>query len=1738
MMHQWHSLIATAPEDSTLTVNAANGVLANDSDVDGDPLSVTQFTVAGDATVYSAGQTATIAGVGTLQLNADGSYVFSPAANYNGNVPVATYTVSDGTTTSTSTLTLSVTPANDAPVAQSDSNSTAEDSTLTVNAANGVLANDSDVDGDPLSVTQFTVAGDATVYSAGQTATIAGVGTLQLNADGSYVFSPAANYNGNVPVATYTVSDGTTTSTSTLTLSVTPANDAPVAQSDSNSTAEDSTLTVNAANGVLANDSDVDGDPLSVTQFTVAGDATVYSAGQTATIAGVGTLQLNADGSYVFSPAANYNGNVPVATYTVSDGTTTSTSTLTLSVTPANDAPVAQSDSNSTAEDSTLTVNAANGVLANDSDVDGDPLSVTQFTVAGDATVYSAGQTATIAGVGTLQLNADGSYVFSPAANYNGNVPVATYTVSDGTTTSTSTLTLSVTPANDAPVAQSDSNSTAEDSTLTVNAANGVLANDSDVDGDPLSVTQFTVAGDATVYSAGQTATIAGVGTLQLNADGSYVFSPAANYNGNVPVATYTVSDGTTTSTSTLTLSVTPANDAPVAQSDSNSTAEDSTLTVNAANGVLANDSDVDGDPLSVTQFTVAGDATVYSAGQTATIAGVGTLQLNADGSYVFSPAANYNGNVPVATYTVSDGTTTSTSTLTLSVTPANDAPVAQSDSNSTAEDSTLTVNAANGVLANDSDVDGDPLSVTQFTVAGDATVYSAGQTATIAGVGTLQLNADGSYVFSPAANYNGNVPVATYTVSDGTTTSTSTLTLSVTPANDAPVAQSDSNSTAEDSTLTVNAANGVLANDSDVDGDPLSVTQFTVAGDATVYSAGQTATIAGVGTLQLNADGSYVFSPAANYNGNVPVATYTVSDGTTTSTSTLTLSVTPANDAPVAQSDSNSTAEDSTLTVNAANGVLANDSDVDGDPLSVTQFTVAGDATVYSAGQTATIAGVGTLQLNADGSYVFSPAANYNGNVPVATYTVSDGTTTSTSTLTLSVTPANDAPVAQSDSNSTAEDSTLTVNAANGVLANDSDVDGDPLSVTQFTVAGDATVYSAGQTATIAGVGTLQLNADGSYVFSPAANYNGNVPVATYTVSDGTTTSTSTLTLSVTPANDAPVAQSDSNSTAEDSTLTVNAANGVLANDSDVDGDPLSVTQFTVAGDATVYSAGQTATIAGVGTLQLNADGSYVFSPAANYNGNVPVATYTVSDGTTTSTSTLTLSVTPANDAPVAQSDSNSTAEDSTLTVNAANGVLANDSDVDGDPLSVTQFTVAGDATVYSAGQTATIAGVGTLQLNADGSYVFSPAANYNGNVPVATYTVSDGTTTSTSTLTLSVTPANDAPVAQSDSNSTAEDSTLTVNAANGVLANDSDVDGDPLSVTQFTVAGDATVYSAGQTATIAGVGTLQLNADGSYVFSPAANYNGNVPVATYTVSDGTTTSTSTLTLSVTPANDAPVAQSDSNSTAEDSTLTVNAANGVLANDSDVDGDPLSVTQFTVAGDATVYSAGQTATIAGVGTLQLNADGSYVFSPAANYNGSVPVATYTVSDGTATVTSTLTLTVTPVNDAPTTQLDNYTRVEGTTGSHISVLTNDSDVDGDTLTVAQFATNASGTGAQTANGSNTITTVLGGTVTMNSNGTFSYVAPIRNHGNNGVTDTDGADVDSFYYKATDGTLQSGWTQVNITITDTAPVAQNDSASVAIGDTVTGNVITGTTNGIVNSASVDTQSWIHQIELLR
>jgi D-Tyr-tRNAtyr deacylase len=875
-----------------------------------------------------------------------------------------------------------------------------------------------------------------------------------------------ADLNNTVQVLSINDSNTANNTNTEATDVLAPVNRPPVDGNESVTTLEDTLITGN----VLTNGSDPDNDSVTVTQFVV--NNTTYTAGQTATLAGVGTLVIGSNGGYTFTPAANYNGSVPVATYTVSDGKGGSdTSTLTISVTPVNDPPVAVNDTLSGTEDTSLTITSdnlfgADGTgLNNDYDIDSANFSsITITTLATNGTLYLNGTAVTLNQVISATDIAANKLTFTPNANFNGAASF-NYTVSDGALSSNvATVTISVAAVNDPPVDGNETVTTNEDSPATGN----VLTNATDVDGDPLTVSTFTVAGDNTTYSAGQTATLAGVGTLVIGSNGDYSFTPAANYNGAVPVATYTVSDGKGGSdTSTLTISVTPVNDPPVAVNDTLSGTEDTSLTITSdnlfgADGTgLNNDYDIDSANFSsITITTLATNGTLYLNGTAVTLNQVISATDIAANKLTFTPNANFNGAASF-NYTVSDGALSSNvATVTISVAAVNDPPVDGNETVTTNEDSPATGN----VLTNATDVDGDPLTVSTFTVAGDNTTYSAGQTATLAGVGTLVIGSNGSYSFTPAANYNGAVPVATYTVSDGKGGSdTSTLTISVTPVNDPPVDGNETVTTNEDSPATGN----VLTNATDVDGDPLTVSTFTVAGDNTTYSAGQTATLAGVGTLVIGSNGSYSFTPAANYNGAVPVATYTVSDGKGGSdTSTLTISVTPVNDPPVDGNETVTTNEDSPATGN----VLTNATDVDGDPLTVSTFTVAGDNTTYSAGQTATLAGVGTLVIGSNGSYSFTPAANYNGAVPVATYTVSDGKGGSdTSTLTISVTPVNDPPVAVNDTLSGTEDTSLTITSDNLFGADGTGLNND------YDI--DSASFSSIKVTTLATNGTLLLN-------------------------------------------------------------------------------------------------------------------------------------------------------------------------------------------------------------------------------------------------------------------------------------------------------------------------------------------------------------------------------------------------------------------------------------------------------------------------------------------------------------------------------------------------------------------------------------------------------------------------------------------------------------------------------------
>ncbi|WP_156356153.1 Ig-like domain-containing protein [Sphingomonas sp. Leaf22] len=323
----------------------------------------------------------------------------------------------------------------------------------------------------------------------------------------------------------------------------------------------------------------------------------------------------------------------------------------------------------------------------------------------------------------------------------------------------------------------------------------------------------------------------------------------------------------------------------------------------------------------------------------------------------------------------------------------------------------------------------------------------------------------------------------------------------------------------------------------------------------------------------------------------------------------------------------------------------------------------------------------------------------------------------------------------------------------------------------------------------------------------------------------------------------------------------------------------------------------------------------------------------------------------------PSASADSFTTAEDTAVTFD----VRTNDSDRDGGTLSVTQI----NGTAITTTAPVTITG-GVVSLNGDGRLTFTPAANFNGS-PTFTYTVSDGQGgTATATVTGTVTAVNDAPVATNDSFTTAEDTAVTIT----VLANDRDVDGDTLTVTQI----NGTAITAAAPVTITG-GVVSLNAAGGLLFTPTANFNGS-PSFTYTVSDGKGgTATATVNGTVTPVNDAPVNALPA-SVAPVAQGSAVAINGLSI--ADVDGGNTSFTTTlsvahgvlvagTVAGGATISGAGTGALVL-TGTLaQVNATLATVgYTSASGYVGAETL-TMVTSDGQATDTDTLNLTVAQV---------------------------------------------------------------------------------------------------------------------------------------------------------------------------
>lgn len=945
-----------------------------------------------------------------------------------------TYRVSDGVNPPSDPIRVDIvfSGENSPPVAVDDEITIAEDSIV---QAINVLSNDTDPDALPLSVSEV---------NNGPTA---GIATIRNGVVIEY--QPNADFNGTDSFDYVVIDSAGVADVATVRIQVTPVNDGPEAVNDESTTAENTPVTIN----VLGNDSDPEGDTITVADVSAPTN---------------GTVQINSENQLIYTPGLNFAGS-DAFEYTIEDSAgARDTATVRVDVVLVNVGPQPVDDFASTPEGETVDVR----VLDNDIDEDGDELSLIEVSAPEN-------------GVAVIR----GSRVrYTPNDGFNGT-DTFTYTVSDGIVSSSANLTISVDSVNAAPVAVDDVIDTPENTSVLI----AVLGNDSDPDGDALAVADVVQPQN---------------GVAAIEGD-SIRYTPNEDFEGSDSFV-YTLSDGTASDTASVTVTIDSVNDRPVAEDDDDVTTSENTPVQIA---VLDNDFDPDGDELTIEIIRQPGngEATVVNGG------------------ILYTPDEGFFGNDGLAYRVTDPGGLSDPASVDITVTDVNAAPVANNDAVSTPEDTPVTIE----VLSNDTDDQSAALSLDEVGAANDGSVAIAGNSAvytpdegfvgtdsftysvsdarglsasatvtvTVTNVNVAPQAADDSVtteentavtlnvaandsdadgdaltivaVGSPdngTAEFSGNEVTYTpddgfsdidsfsYTIEDpGGLSDTAIVTVTVNSVNAAPVAVSDEADTTEDTAISIN----VLRNDSDEDGDDLTITSVGSPGN-------------GSAAIVANA---VDYTPESGFSGTDSFG-YTVSDDDgLTDTTTVTVTVSEVNVAPQAEDDIETTVEGEPVAIN----VLANDTDEDGDNLTVSAVGLPGD---------------GTAEI-LDNAVRYTPDDGFSGTDSF-NYTVADeGGLTDTGSVTVTVTEVNTPPQAVDDTATTLASTPVTID----VLLNDSDEDGDSL--------------------LISAVGTpdsgVAVLLDNAVEYTSKDGYSGT-DTFTYTVSDeGGLTNSASVTVTVT---------------------------------------------------------------------------------------------------------------------------------------------------------------------------------------------------------------------------------------------------------------------------------------------------------------------------------------------------------------------------------------------------------------------------------------------------------------------------------------------------------------------------------------------------------------------------------------------------------------------------------------------
>jgi len=1173
------------------------------------------------------------------------------------------------------------------------------------------------------------------------------------------------DFNGSIAL-TYDATDekgGVSTKPAIIVYNVNPAAERPDAIRDQLATVEDGSVTI-ALTDLLKNDRDDDGDPMRIVAIglptngaAVVNLAIVQLAAPAELLGGAGiwsatlangsalptwmtidsasgmitaTVPFDLSATYDIVVAKNVNGSTSTAnlhhvfngnvgatltytpngsyagddgfSYTITDdrqGTTTGR--VDVHVTSLFDPPVAAMDTVNGLEDTPLQI-LPSVLLANDSDIDGDPIS------------FVGVQNATHGAV-----TFDGTHIlFTPDGNFSGQAQFE-YLVTDGVNgTSVGTVRVNVQSTNQTPVAALDIFATTEDEPFEFTAAD-LLANDSDPDGDPIHFVSLSRSNPD--------------GRIVELPNGRFQFVPDENVNGPVSFS-YVISDGRLSKTGSITFDVAAVNDAPIANPDGIGTGnnpdgifvgtQDTSLTI-ALGNLLTNDRDVEGDAFDLVE--------VFDGDQ-------GDVAL-VGGHAVFTPQAGYYGDAGFH-YRVTDvHGATSVGYVNLTIMPDFTVPIAVSD--------------AGFEMLEDSYIDIDPAVLT----ANDH--IPEGSTLTFLGVygeGVTPLE-NGFYRFTPAANYFGEVTLDYSITNESGFAVHGSISLDVLPVADNPIAVADALTMVEDTPLTIFASQ-LLANDTDAD-------RQAITFESIVESHGVTVADNGIGQL--------IITPDANFNGNAWFD-YRIEDSTgATSSARVNVAIAGINDAPVIAVVPILTGkEDQPFTAALPADVF---SDVDGDVLLTEARSLGGGALPsWLSYDRATRTFTGT------------PPADFNGQVAVELY-ASDGAAETTRQILISISPVNDAPelVSSLPDLSSQEDSGLSFT----------------IDVNHFTDRdGDALTLSA----RLANGAVLPqwLSFDGTHLTgSPPANFNGSFNIE-IVASDGVLTASDFFTLTIDPTNDAPIV-----SNVNLSARAGDPVNGQITA-SDVDNDVL---QYTLEHQATK------------GALSVNAaTGALSFAPLLGAAGS-DSAVVRVADGHGAySLATVSIQIASAE----LWLDSDQIVEG--VAAGTEVGTVVASPQLDG--VSSITFSLTDDA----GGRFVIDSNTGVLSLSATGSVNFETASSHSINVQI-----SDGTDHYQQALTVHVTNAPPGSIIDANPVANGVDEGAATGTLVGITAQANDPAGGPITYSLTNNAGGRFAIDATTGVVSVANGTL-LN------YGAATSHDIQV-----TASDGNLSSSQSFTISVT---------------------------------------------------------------------------------------------------------------------------------------------------------------------------------------------------------------------------------------------------------------------------------------------